>query len=326
MLKYRKILNLYHSLSLEGMSRGNELANKEILMKHKKGSIIAIIIILIVIICGGVLGWRQNQQKNQIVTKNITYKNVPTFFFHGWGSSYHAEEDMVNAIRNSKVTNNVIRINVTKNQKVIFHGHLKKNAKNPIIEVNFDDNKLNAYRGNYADAYKDLGAKYVKAAITAVNEKYHYKNINIVAHSMGNLETAYYFEQYPALQKRYPVDHFISIAGHYDGIVGTNDTPNKLKLNPETGKPNIIQPEFRGLLPLRSTFPTNTKVLNIFGNLEDGTNSDGDVSNNSSRSLKYLIGSRAKSYKTLMIKGKNAQHSKLHNNQEVNKAIINFLW
>ncbi|QNQ80432.1 alpha/beta hydrolase [Lactobacillus sp. PV034] len=295
-------------------------------MQHKSANIVAFVILLIAIICGCWFALSQNNQNQQVVTKKITYKNVPTFFFHGWGSSYHAEEDMVNAIRNAKVTDNVIRINVTKNQKVIFHGHLKKNAKNPIIEVNFDDNKLNAYRGNYADGYKDLGAKYVKAAIIAVNEKYHYKNINIVAHSMGNLETAYYFEQYPNLQKKYPVDHFISIAGHYDGIIGENDSQNRLKLNAKTGKPNIIQPEYRGLLPLRQTFPRNTRVLNIFGNLEDGTNSDGDVSNNSAKSLKYLVAGRAKSYRNLMIKGKNAQHSKLHNNQEVNKAIINFLW
>lgn len=295
-------------------------------MTRKKGGLILAIIALIIIVASGLFSLKHSKQNNQIIAKNVSSKNIPTFFFHGWGSSYRAEEDMVNAIKDAKVTNSVIRINVTNKHKVIFHGHLKKNAKNPIIEVNFDDNKLNAYRSNYAKGYNNLGSKYIKAAINAVNKKYRYKNINIVAHSMGNLETAYYFKRYPELQKRYPVDHFISIAGHYDGIIGENDRPNKLKLNAKTGEPNVIQPEYRGLLSLRNTFPRTTRVLNIFGNLEDGTNSDGEVSNNSARSLKYLVAGRAKSYRNIMIKGKNAQHSKLHNNQKVNKAIIDFLW
>lgn len=139
-------------------------------MKHRGRDITIIIIALFIIISGGIFISKENREHNQVVNKNIVSKNVPTFFFHGWGSSYHAEEDMVNAIRDAKVTNSILRINVTKKQKVIFHGHLKKNAKNPIIEVNFDDNKLNTYRTNYAKGYSELGSKYVKAAISAVNK------------------------------------------------------------------------------------------------------------------------------------------------------------
>ena len=35
---------------------------------------------------------------------------------------------------------------------------------------------------------------------------------------------------------------------------------------------------------------------------------------------------RAKSYREVEIKGKNAQHSKLHENKEVDKLLIDFLW
>ena len=285
---------------------------------RKKGPIITMIgLVGLIIFVLGFLHQKETSNKVQVVTKT-----TPTFFFHGWGSSYHAEEDMVKAAQHAGVTNDVIRINVTSKNKVIFHGKLKKNAKNPIIEVNFDDNKL-AKASNYTTGYDTIGADYVNTALNAVTKKYHYNKVNIVAQSMGNLETAYYFKKYP---NKLHVEHFVSIAGHYDGIIGMNDEPNELKVNKKTGKPNIMRSEYRGLLPLRKTFPRDTRVLNIYGNLEDGTNSDGDVGINSAKSLKYLVKNRAKSYQELMIKGKNAQHSKLHDNDEVNRAIIKFLW
>lgn len=288
--------------------------------------LVAILVILVIAIISTVtIHHKQENQVQEIQSVKVVTKSTPTFFFHGWGSSYHAEEDMVHAFEHAGVTKSVIRANVTKSGKVILHGKFKKNAKNPIVEVNFNDNKLSGYQDNYVKGYEETGSRYVKNAIQKVTNKYHYNRINIVAHSMGNLETAYYFKRYANLQNKIKVQHFISMAGHYDGIVGINDEPNRLKLNKE-GRPNRIEPEYRGLLSLRKTFPRHTKVLNIFGNLEDGTNSDGDVSNASARSLKYLLNGRAKKYRELMIRGKNAQHSKLHNNREVNQAIVDFLW
>lgn len=84
--------------------------------------------------------------------------------------------------------------------------------------------------------------------------------------------------------------------------------------------------EYRALLSLRNIFPRETNVLNIFGNLENGTNSDGDVTNASAKSLKYLINGRAKSCQELMIRGRGGQHSALHNNSQVTKALIRFIW
>ena len=46
----------------------------------------------------------------------------------------------------------------------------------------------------------------------------------------------------------------------------------------------------------------------------------------SAQSYKYLINGRAKSYREVEIKGKNAQHSKLHENKEVDQLLIDFLW
>ena len=98
-----------------------------------------------------------------------------------------------------------------------------------------------------------------------------------------------------------------------------------VKVDKTTGKPNQVTQTFQRLLPLREVFPQNQiDVLNIYGDYKNG--SDGSVLNASSRSLKYLVADNAKSYQEKKIIGKLAQHSQLHENPEVDKILIQFLW
>ncbi|MCP8592610.1 alpha/beta hydrolase, partial [Acinetobacter baumannii] len=60
--------------------------------------------------------------------------------------------------------------------------------------------------------------------------------------------------------------------------------------------------------------------------LKDGTHSDGRVSNSSSKSLKYLLGNSPKSYRESKYEGESAQHSQLHENENVANELIDFLW
>lgn len=259
-------------------------------MKKKVSWALGTVIIVIAAIVGGIYYHQRQDDRVQTIEKvNVVNKNIPTFFFHGWGSSYHAEEDMTTAIKQAGVTNTIVRVNVDHHGHAELVGKITKKAKNPLVEVNFADNKLsNVHNGSYANAYYTTGACYVRNAINVVTKKYHYQAINAVSHSMGNLEFINYIRRYQN-QKGFPIiRHWVSIAGHYDGIIGENDAPNKTKINRKTGKPSRMGPEFRAVLSLRSTFSRQTRVLNIFGNLENGTNSDGDVTNASARSLKYL--------------------------------------
>ena len=55
--------------------------------------------------------------------------------------------------------------------------------------------------------------------------------------------------------------------------------------------------DFKKLLSLKEVYKDkNIDVLNIYGDIQDGTHSDGRVSNSSSKSLKYLLGNSPKSY------------------------------
>ncbi len=296
-------------------------------MKKNTFTIIGLIIVLAAAIFVG-LKIKQNNDVKTVPQVKVISRTEPTFFFHGWGSSYHAEEKMTGAIKNAGVTNTIVRVEVNKNGKARMFGKIAKKAKNPLVEVNFQDNKLTRFQhhGQYAHAYDTAGARYVKNAIAIVNKKYHYSKINIVAHSMGNLEVASYIKLNVKRRNFPKIDHLAVIAGHYDGIIGEDDRPNEVKINQKNGRPSIMRPEYRNLLPLRKVFPRSTRVLNIYGNLENGTNSDGDVSNASAQSLRYLLNGRAKSYHELMIRGANAQHSRLHDNRQVDQALINFIW
>lgn len=251
---------------------------------------------------------------------NFKQSTTPTIFFHGLGSSYHAQQHMVHAAEKAGVTNQVIRANVDINGKVTLIGEWKKNAINPICEVNYQNN----HNLNY-----ELYGQYATNVVKALQKRYGIKKMNMVGHSAGNMSIIYYMlkngknKKMPQLQKQ------VDIAGPFAGL--SFDwvpldvlEPSGMKLNSE-GKPNKINPTYREMMGVRKTYPKNqVEVLNMVGDI--GHHTDGRVSNASTLALKYLVADRAKSYRVVNFSGPNAQHSKLHRNNKVDKVLINFLW
>ncbi|WP_261811017.1 alpha/beta hydrolase [Levilactobacillus humaensis] len=240
-------------------------------------------------------------------------KYEPTLFFHGWGSSTHAEEQMAHSLVNAGLTHTIIRATVSKKGRVSLKGHFREGDYHPIVEVGFEDNH---------NASSQQWGQWAKATVVKLQRTYHTKKFNVVGHSMGNMAIMYYLRDnnssLPKLQKQ------VDIAGHFNGILGMNDEPNRMKLQ-ANGKPEKMQTDYKRLLGLRKTYPKQIAVLNIYGDKNDGSHSDGSVSNASSKSLRYLVSSRAKSYQERKIVGPNAQHSKLHDNVKVDKLLISFL-
>lgn len=118
----------------------------------------------------------------------------------------------------------------------------------------------------------------------------------------------------------------MSIAGTYNGVLGQNEDVNEITVD-KNGKPSRMIPPYQGFRKLKDVYQgQNIEVLNIYGNLLDGTNSDRLVSESSAKSLKYLLGNSPKSYKELRYEGENAEHSALHDNQDVANDILPFLW
>lgn len=241
----------------------------------------------------------------------------PTLFFHGSSSSYLAEKHMVHAAKRAGVTKSVIRADVSYRGKVHLVGKIKKTAENPIVEVNYlNSNNLN-YRTN---------GRWAKNVVKKLQKTYHIKSMNMVGHSMGNMAIMYYLLANGTNRKLPRLHKQVALGGHFEGVFGEDDYPHYLRLA-KSGRPNHMDTAYRQLLRLRKTYPKKqVSVLNIYGDLGDGTDSDGRVSNNSSRSLRYLVGKRALHYRSKQFKGRGAQHSKLHHNAKVDKLLIKFLW
>ena len=81
---------------------------------------------------------------------------------------------------------------------------------------------------------------------------------------------------------------------------------------------------YQRMTALRTILPKRVQVLNLYGDI--GGHTDGTVPNVSSLSLKYLVAPRAKSYTEKRFTGQLARHSKLHENPQVDRVLIHFLW
>ena len=287
------------------------------MMKSKLTAIVFLMIAVMTLILVMALNNRETKQNNHSKVSQYTQNQIVTLFMHGYGGSENSEKFMVNQAVKKGVTKDVITAKVAQNGEVTFDGHLDKNSKNPIVKVEFENNQNGDFNEN---------ARWIKNVLTQLKSQYGIKQFNFVAHSMGNMSFAYYMKNYgddkqlPRLQKQ------VNIAGTFNGVLHLNEKVNEISVD-QNGKPSKMNEDYKNLLSLKDIYKNKgIDVLNIYGDVQDGTHSDERVSNSSSKSLKYLLGDSPKSYKEVEYTGKKAQHSQLHENKDVANKIIQFLW
>ena len=244
---------------------------------------------------------------------------TPTIFVHGMPSSYHSEIKMVRSLIDAGITtpDNVVLATVTNDGQVTFNHYLPAHPHNPIIEVNLQNSHE---RDNH------ISAAWIKNVVVALQWQYHFSRVNFVSHSSGPLLILCYIMDNANDPQLPRVARLVSLGGAFNGALGKRDRPNTMQLAPD-GLPVTRQvKEYRELLPLHGSFPRHIQVLNLYGDLQDGSNSDGRVANNSSRAMRYLVASRARSYREVRVTGAKADHSGLHNNKKVDFYLIRFLY
>ncbi|WP_375712212.1 alpha/beta hydrolase [Staphylococcus chromogenes] len=249
--------------------------------------------------------------------KQYVQEPTPTLFLHGYGGTKNSMKYLINQAEARGVTKDIVVAHVSRDGDVTFDGKISKQATNPIVQIVLDDNTQGDLNEN---------ALWIRQVLEKLQHDYHVKQFNFVAHSMGNVSFAQYMVDYgrdtslPQLKKE------VNLAGTFNGVLGMNEEVNEIQVG-RNGKPSDMNPPYQEFMQLKSIYKDkNIDVLNMYGDLLDGTHSDGRVSNSSSKSLKYLLGDSPKSYQEVKYEGKEAQHSALHENEEVAQQMIRFLW
>ena len=165
--------------------------------------------LLILIVTGIMLVLTGCSSQSNSSGKKIKITSTPTLFFHGGGSSYHAEEHMVRAAEKAGVTKSLIRANVKKSGKVTLTGTWPKDTKNPICEVNYEDNRQLDFNKH---------GVYATNVIKELQKKYKFKKINMVGHSLGNISIIYYMLRNGTNKKMPQIQKQVDIAGHFGGL------------------------------------------------------------------------------------------------------------
>lgn len=221
---------------------------------------------------------------------------------------------MANVAKKSGVTQTIIEANVAEDGTVTLKGTIQKDAVNPIVLVNFDN--------NWGASTQDQ-RNYAYAVVKALQDTYGITEMNMVGHSYGNIAIVYYMLQHGSDTSLPKLVKQVDIPGHFNGIIGM-DEPEENSLDGE-GKPTSMTESYGELLSLGDNYPQGqVEVLNLYGNT--GKESDERVINLSSLSLAYLLKGHVKSYQEKKITGLNGQHSKLHETTLVDKPLNAFLW
>ncbi|USS89225.1 alpha/beta hydrolase [Fructilactobacillus cliffordii] len=247
-----------------------------------------------------------------------------------------------------------MHIDVLANGDIQYNKNGNVKAKQPIIEVNFSDRTKTTHEQ----------AKSLNKILRHLNHKYDYEQYDAIGFGSGSLTVFSNATRYGVAKNGMRLQHFISVAGPYQGVKlnvpplkqgqagnqtqtpvnrqngvrNNNQRPNDPQ-HPVQPTPEMIQrqqildrqqaindrhPSYAELKRLSKKLDPNTQVLNIYGVVDNKSNSDGLVPASSATALKNLVPS--KNYESLRLTGPMAEHSQIIDNQISERIINRFLF
>lgn len=266
----------------------------------------------------------KKQNKSEEVTKQNTIASsssvvnekttIPTLFIHGYGGTKNSLGGMIRRFESQNLAKNELVLTVSDTGEVSSYGQLTKTETNPMIQVIFSDNKSHEWNQ----------AEWIKNCLTYLSENEHVTKVNLVTHSMGGVSSLRYLITYGADQNLPVIEKFVAIGSPFNNFVELTEgetIDSVISSGPVNQSERYT--DFSNRIGLVAK---DMSVLVIAGDIEDESVSDGVVPVADAMSVVALLRSNGNSVDEKIIYGKNAQHSKLHENLEVDQLVADFLW
>ena len=199
------------------------------------------------------------------------------------------------------------------NGQVQADGELTKKADNPIVQVLFADNKNNEWNQT----------EWIKACLTYLQSTYGIDKVNIVGHSMGGVSGMRYLATYGQDQSLPQVQKFVALGAPFNEFEenSTQSLNDMLKNGPA-----VTTSRYQDYQQLIGNVPTTTQFLLVGGQLSETDASDGTVPLSSALAVYALLKQNGNPVEEKVVEGENAAHSMLHENQEVDRLVQQFVW
>jgi uncharacterized alpha/beta hydrolase family protein len=190
-------------------------------------------------------------------------------------------------------------------------GDLSKKKDNPSIQVLFTANKDTEW--NQTEwIYTVL--KYLK--------QQGVEQVNLVGHSMGGVSSLRYLTTYGQPNDASTINKFISIGAPFNDFTESSESIDDVLRNGPSVKAGRYIDYQNGI----ANVPNKLPILLLAGKINQETVTDGTVPLNSALATFSLLKDHGNPIKYQIFTGPNAQHSQLHENLNVDKTVVDFLW
>ncbi|HIY57535.1 MAG TPA: alpha/beta hydrolase [Candidatus Tetragenococcus pullicola] len=247
--------------------------------------------------------------ENETIKKSA----IPTIFIHGYSGGKASFGHLIGRMEDSNLANKEMTITVNADGSLNPQGKLSHTENNPMIQVLFVDNT------NTEWAQTD----WIREVLLYLKNEQGINEVNLVGHSMGGVSSLRYLCTYGQEADLPKVVKFAAIGAPFNDFTDTLDSQTLEELI-ENG-PSVASARYQDYQNLISNIPTDIPMTIMAGQLSSNEFTDGTVSVTSALSVYQLLQVSGFNVSYSII-SKDAQHSQLHENQEVDQLLKDFLW